>query len=137
MNQYTDYNNDPLLERILRQSEETQKAVVALDKKIDLHIQKTEIELEHIGNLDEEQNRILDEHQKRCTEIEKDNILREQGLRADFEKRFQEVERPQIWIKTTLKYAIILGSMVSATLGIKQLWALYGTKIGAFFTGLF
>jgi len=44
-----------LLNKIQEQSKETQNTVIDLDKKVDLHIQKTEYELSRINALDEEQ----------------------------------------------------------------------------------
>lgn len=105
------------LQKVLDKTEETSDCVRKLDKKVDLHIQKTEIELEHIRELDEKQNQLLDEHSARSDRLEKDNQLREQSLRQDFEGRFQEIEKPREWLKMTGKILFWTASSAGALYG--------------------
>lgn len=87
-----------------------------VDKKLDLHIQKTQFELSAIKTLDTEQNKILEEHHQRSSELKRDNDLKEKELRtlieekdskraddiASLSKRVARVEVPQkflFWAK--------------------------------------
>lgn len=74
---------DEMMKKLLDQSEETQKTVISFDKKLDLHIQKTELQLEQIHKLDEKQNAILEEHHKRSDALARDNELRERSVREE------------------------------------------------------
>lgn len=122
----SDYSHDHImeqLERVLEKQEETRGCVTKLDKKIDLHIQKTELELEHIRELDTKQNELLDDHAKRSDRLEKDNHLREMALRTDFEQRFQTIEKPREWIKITGKVLFWAASFAGAVYGAHEFWA--------------
>lgn len=143
----TDYLND-MMKKLLDQSEETQKTVVSLDKKVDLHIQKTELQLAQIHKLDEQQNSILEEHHKRSDGLAKDNELRERSLRvelANFNERLEskidakaskdeirtlkdkidEVQKPHIVVQNFIKTIIYLGTFAGAIYGIYQLITIY------------
>jgi DNA polymerase III gamma/tau subunit len=113
-------DNHELLEvikQVLERTEETKECVQRLDKKVDLHIQKTEIELSQIAELDNKQNALLEEHSKRSDRLERDNILREEGLRKEFEDRFQDIEKPREWIITTGKVLVWIASAAGALYG--------------------
>lgn len=133
-----------MVNKLLDQSSETQRCVVALDKKVDLHIQKTEIQLEAIEKLDLQQNSILEEHHKRSTRLEEDNKLRESALRLELAKfdeslaekvskiefqaldeRIQHVEKPYEWMKTFGKVLAAVGTISGALYAIYQLIELY------------
>lgn len=109
-----------VLQKVLEKQEETQDCVQKLDKKVDLHIQKTEIELEHIRELDEKQNQLLDEHAKRSDRLERDNQLREAALKQQFETKFEEIERPRKWLLTTGKVIFWAASGAAALFGAYQ-----------------
>ena len=91
-----------LLNDIKAKQEDTQESVVKLDKKVDLHIQKTEFELSAINRLDEHQNQLLDEHIAGVKTLKE---LYEQHEVED-ERRFAAIEAPKptrIWLDVTLK----------------------------------
>ena len=106
------------LQKVLDKTEETSDCVRKLDKKVDLHIQKTELELEHIRELDQKQNQLLDEHAARSDRLEKDNALRERALNQKFEERFQNIEKPREWAKTTARVFFWIASSAGATYGL-------------------
>ena len=96
---------------------ENAKSLSELDKKVDLHIQKTEYELEAINKQDAIQNQLLDQH-----------IAGVQTLRAIHEEhvkenniRFSRLEKPRELVKLTTKIVLWLGGLGTATLGIMQL----------------
>jgi hypothetical protein len=113
-------NNTEMLEfikQILEKTEETRECVQQLDKKVDLHIQKTELELAQIAKLDSQQNALLDDHAKRSDRLERDNQLREETLRREFNVRFEAIEKPREWLKTTSKVFFWIGSAAGALYG--------------------
>lgn len=111
------------LKQVLEKTEETRGCVTKLDKKVDLHIQKTELELEHIRELDEKQNNLLDEHAKRSDQLEKDNALRERSIRNDFENRFRKIEKPREWLRTTAKMIFWTASGAGALYGAYEFFS--------------
>ncbi len=50
------------LKHIASNQEATTRCIAKLEKKIDLHIQRTEYELKAINALDEQQNKLIDQH---------------------------------------------------------------------------
>lgn len=128
-----------MLGKLLSQSEETQKTVTSLDKKVDLHIQKTELQLDQIHKLDQEQNEILEEHHKRSDALARDNELREKGLRRDLKKvedrleakaaqtdidkldgRLEKIEKPREFLSHFLKIIAGLGTLAGAVYSFYQ-----------------
>lgn len=61
--------------------------IEGLDKKLDLHIQKTEFEFQGLKELDSQQNKILEEHHQRSTELKRDNDLKEKELKDLLDKK--------------------------------------------------
>lgn len=102
--------DEQLLARMLDKLDRTHEVVISLDKKLDIHVLRTEQEFEAIKVLDENQNALLAEHAKRSDRLEQDNKLREQALRNELEhtsegldKRISNLEAPWKWILTTKK----------------------------------
>lgn len=117
--------------QVLEKVEETQTSVNQLDKKMDLHIQKTGLELEQIRTLDEKQNQLLADHAARSDRLEKDNQLREQTLRIYIDDkhdeletsvtdRIQVIEKPRQWLIMTGKVFFWLASAAGALYGAWQ-----------------
>jgi hypothetical protein len=102
--------DEQLITLVLEKLDKTHGIVTNLDKKLDLHVQRTEQEFEAIKVLDEHQNRLLEEHAKRSDRLEQDNKLREEALRKDLketskglDQRVSNLEAPWKWILTTKK----------------------------------
>ncbi len=95
---------------------ETSRSFSDLDKKVDLHIQKTEYELAHIHQQDERQNELLDQH------IAGVNTLRKihEAHVEDNEKRFAKVEEPQRAIKLLTRAILWAGGIGTAATGILE-----------------
>jgi hypothetical protein len=117
--------------QILEKVEETQLSVSQLDKKMDLHIQKTGLELEQIKVLDEKQNQLLADHAARSDRLEKDNQLREQALKiyidekhdtleTSFTDKIQVIEKPRQWLIMTSKIFFWCASAAGALYGVWQ-----------------
>jgi len=106
-----------LLRRISDSSDVMQENIVSLDKKVDLHIQRTEYELKRINELDEHQNRLLDQHIEGVNTLKKWCDQHEQANR----ERFEMLEEPAKWIKTTVKIAMALGGLATAILTVGKL----------------
>lgn len=110
-----------LLNSIASDGRETRSAVQALDKKVDLHIQKTELELKNINKLDEQQNDLLDKHiegvntlKKWCDTHEKAN-----------EKRFSKLEAPRKWLKMTKDGLLWISAVAGAILVIAKFFHMF------------
>lgn len=96
---------------------ESNKAFAGLDKKVDLHIQKTEYELRRINDQDEIQNQLLDKH------IEGVNTLRlihEEHVREN-NIRFSSIEQPKKVLKGITKAVLWLGGVGTAVMAIHEL----------------
>jgi len=103
-----------LLQRLADQNLETQQSIFSIDKKLDLHIQKTEYELRGINDQDAIQNKLLDQH------IEGVNTLKEifqQHEKNDVE-RFQKLEEPRKFSKWAVGVLLTLGSVVGSIAAI-------------------
>jgi phage-related tail protein len=102
------------------------ECVRGMDKKLDLHIQKTELEFSRVRELDVEQNRILEEHHKRSTELKRDNDLRETSLRKEMkvlDARLERVEFPKKAILWARRMLIWVASAAGAVAAIYTLLA--------------
>lgn len=108
---------------------DTQRCVMGLDKKVDLHIQKTEFELQSIKDLDAQQNEILAQHHKRSDELAKDNYLREVALRKDLSGlggRVSKLEEPRKWLQglwSVLLWIFALAGGLEALLTALEIWS--------------
>lgn len=101
-----------------------------LDKKVDLHIQKTEFELKRIIEQDQIQNDILAFHSQRSTELKRENDLMEKRLRAEVfgegspapEKslrgRIEALEEPREWLRGGKRILLATGGLAAAVFGI-------------------
>ena len=100
-----------------------------LDKKVELYSQETKHELSNIKELDQTQNKILEEHHQRSNELKKDNELREASVRKDLEtvsKRVEHLEAPIKWWSTTKKkilgFCAIIASIGGAIYAVMSLF---------------
>lgn len=105
-----------LLEKVADQSLSIQEQVNKLDKKLDLDIQNLTFKIEAINSLDEQQNKLIDEH------IAGVNTLKEMHsiLKQEYDKKFTELESPKkFWdkIKKDLKYWLTIATVVVGLLG--------------------
>lgn len=96
---------------------ENMKAFSDLDKKVDLHIQRTEYELKNIHEQDAIQNKLLDQH------IEGVNTLKRiyDAHDASNNTRFEKLEKPREWIKTTTRIIIWLGGIGTAVVAVVEM----------------
>lgn len=125
--------DEQLIARMLDKLDKTHEVVTSLDKKLDLHVQRTEQEFEAIRVLDAHQNELLAEHSKRSDRLEEDNKLREAALRKEMsenvqtlDKRVSVLETPWKWILTTKKGIVWLAAVATAAAGIVELVKLLG-----------
>ena len=105
-----------LLNRISEQSSNTQKAIFELDKKLDLHIQKTQLELEGIHSLDRQQNKLLDEHIAGVLTLR--NMFETQ--KATCHAKFERIEAPKRLFKSIKDGLLWIAAIVGATLGVMK-----------------
>lgn len=120
--------DEQLINRILDKLDQTHEVVTSLDKKVDLHVQRTEQEFKAIAILDAQQNELLSEHAKRSDRLAEDNRLRELSIRQDFmgttkdlDKRVSVLETPWKWILTTKKGLMWLAAVATSVAGIIEL----------------
>jgi len=125
--------DEQLIARMLDKLDKTHEVVISLDKKLDLHVLRTEQEFEAIRVLDAHQNELLAEHSKRSDRLEADNKLREAALRKEvsekvqmLDKRVSVLETPWKWVLTTKKGIIWLATVATAVAGIVELIKLLG-----------
>lgn len=109
-----------LLRSIDDKSCKTQESLASLDKKLDLHIQKTEFELSRINEQDERQNGLLDEHIAGVNTLKQ---LLEAHDKKD-EAKFAQLEAPRKWWKMTKKMAfklvVSLGAIAGSVAGLAK-----------------
>lgn len=117
--------DEQLIARMLDKIDKTHEVVISLDKKLDLHVLRTEQEFEAIRLLDAHQNELLAEHSKRSDRLEADNKLREAALRKEVSEKVQAIdervsvlETPWKWVLTTKKGIIWLAALATAVAGI-------------------
>ena len=120
--------DEQLIARMMDKLDKTHEVVTTLDKKLDLHVQRTEQEFEAIRKLDQDQNALLAEHAKRSDRLEEDNKLREAALRNEFsttakdlDKRVSVLETPWKWILTTKKGIMWLAAIATSVAGVVEL----------------
>lgn len=119
-------DNKKLLELILEgqkqladKHDETQRSVSNLDKNLSLHIQKTELELKKINELDEIQNKLLDQHIEGVNTLKRWADGHEAANRLEFEKLRTKQEAPKKWFQTTVKILVALGAVAGAIAALK------------------
>lgn len=109
------------LATVLRKQDQTMDLMQSMDKKVDLHIQKTELEFQRINALDEQQNELLDKH------IEGVNTLKkwcDTHERAN-DRRFEVLERPRKWLKMTKEILMWLSAVAGAILMLAKFFNLF------------
>ena len=114
-----------LLNKISDHVQETTRTMASLDKKLDLHIQKTEMELQRIKETDDMQNKLLDQHIEGVQTLKK---MYEAHELADVE-RFDKLQPKEIFKslckstgKTFLKVFAVAGAIASALAGFAKLF---------------
>ena len=110
-----------VLAKISSQVDHTQKCLDMLDQKVDLSVKKLEAEIVAINRLDEQQNRILEEHIAGVNTLKEMHELQKKEVAA----RLAELEKPGEWLKMTRKGILWLGGIAAAITTILKL-------IGAF-----
>lgn len=103
-----------LLNKILEKSDETSERIVQLEKKMDLHVQKTEYEIKGIKELDAQQNESLREHIEGVRTLKKMH----EAQTEYFDSRIEILERPKIVIAYIEKWVLRIGGIVAAIYGI-------------------
>ena len=113
------------LRKIADLQDKTTNSLVKLDKKMDLHIQKTEYELKAINSLDEQQNKLIDQHIEGVRGV-KDLV---EVHNKAYEQRFHALETPELakkWLRnqwTTIgSLCAAVGSIVALITKIIGLW---------------
>lgn len=103
-----------ILQRVSDQMQDTQECVMKLDKKLDLSIQKMSYELGKINTLDEQQNKLIDEH------IDGVETLKDlyELHKKESNERLQKLEEPRIVRKTLIKWIVTTGSVAGAIYAI-------------------
>jgi len=98
------------LKKISSKQDQNNKDLNKIDRKLDLHTQKMEYEIEKIQDLDMRQNASLDEHMKRSDALEKNlNIYQNES-----NKRISKIEIPT----KILAYVGIPLGVLTTVLGI-------------------
>lgn len=103
---------------VTRSQADIRDSLTKVESKLDLHIQKTEYELEKINELDDHQNRLLDEHIQGVRTLKEMHMLQQEYV----DKRFDEVEAPKKALKLISKWIIGAGAVAGATFAILRLF---------------
>jgi hypothetical protein len=95
--------------------------VETVDKKLDIHILETKFGFQRVEATDIQQNKILEEHHQRSTELKRDNDLREKDVRKEIDvlgRRLARVEEPRKWLATTRSLILWTAGTVGAVITI-------------------
>lgn len=88
------YNDDEFKEYVTGQLSSISGMIGGLDKKLDLHIQSTVYELKAINRLDEQQNKLIDQHIEGVKTLK--TLIDQNEENAD--QRFHKLEEPRkLW----------------------------------------
>lgn len=137
-----------ILNKILAQSEElrvfvskAKESINELDKKLDLHIQKTEMQTALLDQADKEQEEMLQNyHQKfdnfnsklsEIDELSSELVEKHQEFeksRDELLSKVENLEKPKRWIIATSKVLIGFGAIASAIYSIYELIQAYLIK---------
>lgn len=106
-----------ILRQLTEGIQELKELSVAIDKKVDLSVQKLEFELQQVKRTDDEQNRILAEHIKGV------NTLRElyENHKAETHKRLEKLEEKEKFWKYIKSGILFIGSVVAMFWAILQI----------------
>ena len=106
-----------ILGKISSQVADTQVCLEKLNNKVDLSTQKLQSEIEKINQLDEQQNKILDEHIAGVNTLKEMHTLQKNEVGA----RLKDLEKPREWLKMTRKGILWLGGLAAAVMTILKL----------------
>lgn len=116
------------LRKISRKQDTIDDRTAELDKKLDLHVQKTDFQFKRLSELDEQQNRLIDQHIEGVQTLKK---IVEQN-KESAEARIKELEKPTAFLQTAwgllLKLGLFAGTV--AALGV------FGAQIREFFRSI-
>ena len=103
-------------------------AVGALDKKLDLHVQKMDYELSGIRVMDEQQNKLIDQHIEGVKTLrsifeahEKVDEKHFQDMSSVLSARITVLEAPRKWIWQGFKYLSLFGAGAASLAGFFEL----------------
>lgn len=94
--------------------EKISDCVEKVDKRLDLHIQKTEYELKNISRTDEIQNQILKEHVAGVQTLKKMH----ESQKTEVGARLEKLEEPGKWRARAVKLLISAGAIAGALFAI-------------------
>lgn len=113
-----------LLRKVSDQVDFSQKCLDNLNTKLELSHQTLRSEIEKINLLDEQQNKILDEHIAGVNTL-KDLLATQREevklLNTALELRINSLEQPVIWLSTTKKVLITTGAIAGSITVILKL----------------
>lgn len=96
--------------QILAELNRIRENQMIIDKRLSLHIQETIFELKHIAALDDQQNKLIDQHIEGVKSV-KDLILAHEKT---FDQRIKAVEEPIKTIVTLRKWIVSLAGLLAA-----------------------
>lgn len=111
-----------LLSKMLNEQAESRHentvAFANLDKKVDLHIQRMEFELDRINKQDEVQNFLLDKHIEGVNTLKRIHDSHVLAVNA----RFAKIEEPSKWRSQSAKLVLKVGAIATALAAILALF---------------
>jgi hypothetical protein len=102
------------LKRISDKQDATNNTVALMDKRLELHAQKTDLELRRIVDLDNAQNKLLDQHILGVNTLKQ---IHDQSVR-EFDLRMIALEEPKKLIKLAAQIFVGLGGVAGAITAI-------------------
>jgi len=120
----TNQTHIDILTKVSDQVEFTQKCLDNLNNKLELSTQKLQSEIEKINHLDEQQNKILDEHiagvntLKDILAVQKEEV---RLLEKSINLKITALEKPAVWLSTTSKVLLAFGAAAGAVTLILKL----------------
>jgi len=117
------------LQDIVDKQADSQKSFSHLDRKVDLHIQKTEYELKRINELDNQQNKLIDQHIegvksiKDLVESHRIEYINKISTNANRINKLEAPEMAKKWIKDNLYWIFTTIGLVAGLVSkIKGIW---------------
>ena len=117
-----------LLKEIKDKQDESKKLVLNLDKKLELHVQKTELELVSINKLDKQQNELLEDHMRRTELLEKSlDQHRFENFRTkeELHKKIEKANKPMEYIKVFGTVILWLGGLAGSAFAIGRFFEVF------------
>lgn len=92
--------------------------VYDLDKRVEVHAARTELQLKSLENLDAEQNAILAEHQARSVALQRDVELRDAATQKLIQTLDARIDRTEMVLRVARYLPHVVAALASVSTGV-------------------